>query len=288
MSLTVLSGKIAKLSQSFPNAMQGAGTNIIGGITGENSFLRNEDTSIGRTLSNLTSGARSTLDVFSLAGIRQPEYVIGKIDSKEEQDISSSMGIWNKGIAGTVARAVSSIKSNGQEKGVIIDGFDNIKGESKVALPSQPVMYRPDMNNNRVPQPDVLTMRVYVSNEYTDDIFDNLIESAKNAFNGLGNLVFGSEQTRTQRALSNLKWIERYGKPFKVYTTHGVYENMLIKSLVPTNDKTTNDLLTVDITFQEIILTQSLEQGAKSPARSEPSAIVNGFAQKCSWIKSLI
>ena len=288
MSLTALSGKIAKISQKIPNALQGAGSTVIRGLTGDNTFLRNQDKSIGRTLSNLTSGARSTFDILGLTGQKKPEYTIGKIDSQTELDIEKSMGFWGKGIAGTVAKAVASIGNDGQEKGVIIDGYDNIKGERKVALPSQPVMYKPDMNNTRVPQSDILSMRVYVSNEYSDDMLDGLVDSAMSAFNGLGNLIVGTKQTRAQKAFSELTWIQRYGVPFKVYTAHGVYENMLIQSLSPTNDKTTNDLLTVDIVFKEIILTQSLEDGAKTPARSEPSSIVNGFAKKVGWIKDKV
>ena len=74
MSLTVLSGKIAKLSQSFPNAMQGAGTNIIGGITGENSFLRNEDMlSIATHLiafwDGKSSGTKDMIDIAQEKGI---------------------------------------------------------------------------------------------------------------------------------------------------------------------------------------------------------------------------
>ena len=288
MSLTALSGKIAKISQKIPNALQGAGSTVIRGLTGDNTFLRNQDKSIGRTLSNLTSGARSTFDILGLAGQKKPEYTIGKIDTQTDRDIENNMGFWGKGIAGTVAKAVASIDNDGQERGVIIDGYDNIKGERKIALPSQPVMYRPDMNNTRVPQPDIVSMRVYVSNEYSDNMLDGLVDSAMSAFNGMGNLIVGTNQTRAQKAFSELTWIQRYGVPFKVYTVHGVYENMLIQSLSPTNDKTTNDLLTVDIVFKEIILTQSLEDGAKTPARSEPSAIVNGFAEKVGWVKNKI
>lgn len=278
MSLTMLSGKVAAKYQKGVGSLQTIGESVVRGLTGNSSFLRNEDNSIGTTLSNISSLANTTKDLFSILGAKSPEYVIGRI---EKNDIDfGGYDKFKNGVAGTVARAVSSLKAEGgQERGVIIDGFDNIKGESKVALPSQPVMYRPDMNNTRVPQPKILTMRVYVSNEYADNILDNLIDTTMNAFGGLGNLVVGSEQTRAQRAYSNLEWIQKYGTPFKVYTTHGVYENMLIKDMVPTNDKTTNDLLTVDITFKEIILTQSLESGAKSPARSEPSAIVNSLAK---------
>lgn len=288
MSLTALSGKIAKISQKIPNALQGAGSTVIRGLTGDNTFLRNQDKSIGRTLSNLTSGARSTFDILGLAGQKKPEYTIGKIDSQTELDIEKNMGFWGNGIAGTVAKAVASIGNDGQEKGVIIDGYDNIRGESRVALPGQSVMYKSDVINTRVLQPKVLSMKVYVSNEYSDNMLDGLVDSAMSAFNGMGNLIVGTSETRAQKALSNLEWIQAKGKPFKVYTAHGVYENMMIKDLIPTNNKETNDLLTVDITFQEIPYCVKLGDTTKTPARSEPSSIVNGFAKKVGWVKDKI
>lgn len=266
MSLGTVSGKVRVSAQEVARITSSLGTQVSSLLYGD--FKNRDEESFS------VSGLQSSLEKFaSLAGYRKPEYIIGRIETQSDTD---GLNLYQK-----ATRAITTfVSQSGQEKGVIIDGYDNVKGELRSALPSQPVMYNTSITNTRVRQPDVLTMRVYVTNINTDDIIDNIAQTLSNSLGGVKKLVLGSEQTRVQRALSNLEWIKDYGKPFKVYTTHKVYENMLIQSILPVNDQKTNDMLVADITFKEIIFSKSLNGSSNVPARTKPSEIISTLASK--------
>ena len=266
MSLGVVSGKVRANVQKGARFSASLGTQVFSALYGDFKRRDDEDFSV--------SGLQSSLEqVASLAGYRKPEYIIGKIETQSD---TTGLNLYQK-----VAKAITTfITQSGQEKGVIIDGYDNVKGELRSALPSQPVMYNTSVTNTRVRQPDVLTMRVYVTNINTDDIIDNIAQTLSNSLGGIKKLILGSEQTRAQRALSNLEWIKDNGKPFKVYTSHKVYENMLIQSILPVNDQKTNDMLVADITFKEIIFSTALNGTSNVPARTKPSEIISTLASK--------
>lgn len=236
----------------------------------------------------------------NLLGTRPPMYKIGQIDAVSSQDVSNvfgeTAGAWvNKlagGVTSTVARAVSAFDSNTQE-GVIIDGFDTFDGDISVDMPSNPMLYRSNILDQRIRTPNTVTIKVYVSNYLTDDIIDSAINfvASQDPTGILGSLstayAYGGN-TRAQRALYKLRSIQETGKPFTVYTPHGVYENMLIKQIKPTTGASSIDMLEATITFQEVLFyyTESSLATTQMPSRTniaETSTIYGKIKNKFGW-----
>lgn len=215
-------------------------------------------------------------------GSRPPMYKIGEIDSLEDKD-------WSKYIPNAVkglVRAVTDFKNKTQE-GVIIDGIGDANGEFSVEFTSNPVLFRgSQIVDNRYRKPSSLRMTVMVSNYLNDDMSGTiadalagldptgLVAEAKNLLGYGGN-------TRAQYALYKLRWLMENAQPFNVYTPHGVYENMVIKTISPQTNSNTMDMLYCDIEFQELILyAPYTEEFGKMPARmSTKAGIREGWTQ---------
>ena len=134
-------------------------------------------------------------------------------------------------------------------------------------------------------------MRIYVDLMHSDDIIQDLKQQALNAFGGIGNAIvslMGENLNRAQLALENLQWIQENGRPFKVYTPHKIYDNMMIELIAPQNDQKMNEILAADITFKEIIPYKSLNAGKKSSARTPPSAASSDLAGAAGWLSRQI
>ena len=229
-------------------------------------------------------------DLSNALGAKNNMYVIGKIDNTVEDYNDDWIGRQMGNLASKVSTAVSYWTGGGNgQTGVIIDGFDNFRGDLSVALPDNPVMYKTSVTDQVVRNPNRLTMRVYVDLVHSDDTFQNIVQSLANSLSGLTgslmNAITGETMNRAQKALNNLQWIQENGRPFKVYTPHKVYDNMMIEKIAPINDQKMNEILAADITFKEIIPTQSLGNKNKTAARVKPSAYSNSFTKALGWTK---
>lgn len=283
MSLKAIAGTAGKISNTVN------GNNLTNSLSksvfGNSAFLRNKERKVDTVASTISTIQNTLTDLANATGMKNNMYVIGRVDRTEAGE-----GVWNRisnQITGYAQRAISYWTDNGTQNGVIIDGFDNFKGNISVALPDMPVMYDTSVVNQVVRNANRVSMRVYVDLMHTDDIVQNVMQAFANSFGGLAgtimNAVAGNNLNRAQRALNSLQWIQENGQPFKVYTPHKVYENMLIESIVPINDQKMNEILCADITFKEIIATQSLGQASKTTARMAPDAPVNAFAKAAGW-----
>lgn len=282
MTLALLAGQVGRLSQGVA-ATNNSVVNFVANSLG-NFKLRNEDSL--SSINSIVNGSQKILDnVFRAVGSRPKMYTIGEVDNSDSEE---NLGILQDGIGSDVVRAVSGVLGNKAQTGVIIDGFDNIQGTASVALPENPVMFEPSITDHRVRTPNKLTMRVYVSNMNTDNILDNAISTVKNAFGGAGNIIFGEGQTRAEKALSALQYIQEFGIPFTVYTPVKIWENMMIKDIVPVNNKQFPNMLVADVSFKEIVFYNSLDDGRKSPARKPPTEAVNSIASAAGWISENI
>ena len=63
-----------------------------------------------------------------------------------------------------------------------------------------------------------------------------------------------------------------------------MYENMMIERISPLNDQKMNEILAADITFKEIIPTQSLGNTTKTTARIAPEQKISDAARAWGWI----
>ena len=289
MSLALIAGKVSKTINGS-NLMN----NLSKSVFGNSSFLRNVEEGKGiSSFSNVESSInaiQNTLtDLSNALGVKDNMYVIGKIDNTVEDYSNDWIGRQMAGIASKVSTAISYWTGGGNgQTGVIIDGFDNFRGDISVALPDNPVMYDTSVTDQVVRNPNRITMRVYVDLMHTDDVVQNIIQSVADSFGGLPGMLLnaatGNKLNRVQKALNDLQWIQENGRPFKVYTPHKVYDNMMIEKIAPLNDQKMNEILAADITFKEIIPTQSLGWKNKTTARLAPTQTTNAFAKAVGWI----
>lgn len=213
----------------------------------------------GTTAQQLTATVDAINDVsemFSNAlGKRSPYLTIGEI-AKEDW-----LGGYSDylGSAGGAVRAIQNLVSGVDQEGVIIDCLGDVSGETSVEFTNNPMMFITNaVVDTRIRQPAKVTATIGISNYLSDDILGDMVNTLTNAIGGIGNglinqLVNGGS-TRAQAALYRLRWLMENGKPFTVHTPHGIYENMLIKSIKAKTDENTMDMLYADIEFQEVIL----------------------------------
>lgn len=274
MSLKSLATKTAKNVQKVQRASTSLGNAVSTKLFGNSSFLRNENNTQDNIVGMVNSLKEGLNSLGSLLGAKDSKYIIGRIEKLTE----------NYAITRAVSKIATNFLGEGQERGVIIDGYDEMSGELTVGLPSQPVMYTTNVVNQRVRNPDTFKMRVYVTNLNSDDIVDSLTDTLMNVGGGIGKLILNPE-TRAFKALNDLKWIQENGSPFKIYTPVRIYENMLIEKIQPIINKSNYDMLVADIYFREVVFAQSLGNASKATARTAPSAIVGSLAKAWKWLR---
>lgn len=281
MSLAQISGKVSSITNG-----SGIGNFASKALFGNSSFLRNDERGIDKVTGAISNIKEILTDLSSALGVKNNMYVIGRYETDTKQDFLDRLV---SPITSAYSRAVSYWGGGEKDQtGVIIDGFDNFKGDISVALPDNPVMYQTSVTDQVVRNPNRISMRVYVDLVHSDDIVQNIMQSVANSLGGLGgtlmNAISGNTMNRVQKALSGLQWIQENGNPFKVYTPHKVYENMMIEKIAPINDQKMNEILAADITFKEIVPTQSLGNNTKTTARIPPSNSARQLASVAGWL----
>lgn len=283
MSLAAISGKVSSITNG-----SGIANFVSTTVFGNSSFLRNDERGVDRVTSAISNIQEILTDLSHAAGMKNNMYVIGRYEEPIDEN-TTALGRLGQEADRYITRAVSYWTGNSNtQNGVIIDGFDNFRGDISVALPDNPVMYDTAVVDQVVRNPNRVSMRVYVDLVHTDDVVQNILQSFANSFAGLSgtilNAVTGERLNRAQKALSGLQWIQENGRPFKVYTPHKVYDNMMIERISPLNDQKMNEILAADITFKEIIPTQSLGYQNKTTARIAPSNSVSAAVKAWGWI----
>lgn len=283
MSLAIISGKVSSITNGT-----GIGNFASRALFNNSDFLRNTEKGYGQVSSAISNIQNILTDLSGAAGMKNNMYVIGRYEEPIDEN-TTTLGRLGQQADRYVSRAISYWTGDqNTQNGVIIDGFDNFRGDISVALPDNPVMYDTSVVDQVVRNPNRVTMRVYVDLVHSDDIVQNIMQSVANSLGGLGgtllNAISGNTMNRAQKALSGLQWIQENGRPFKVYTPHKVYDNMMIEKISPINDQKMNEILAADITFKEIIPTQSLGNKNKTTARIAPSNSSRQLASVAGWL----
>lgn len=235
----------------------------LGGAIYPDSFDKRAGTSVSQKVGKIIDTAMDVSNSVSNAlGTRSPMYKIGEINNSP---------MWlNKVPFGGAVRAFYDT----EQEGVIIDGIGDVQGEFSVDLTSNPAFYKAShVIDHRYRNPARLKQIVMVSNYLDDNLLDSLLSgvSALDPTGAIGvakNYLSHSGHTRAQNALYKLVWLMENAKPFRVYTPHGIYDNMLIKSIHPLTDDKKMDMLYCEIQYQEIIFFQPYTNTpGKVPAR---------------------
>lgn len=289
MSLAQISGKVSSITNG-----SGIGNFASSALFGNSSFLRNDERGIDKVSGAISNIQNILTDLSGAIGMKDNMHIIGRIEetASGEGYNDDFIGRTMKQIAtssvGTKLVTAVSYWTGMNQSGVIIDGYDNFKGDISVALPDNPVMYSTSVTDQVVRNPNRISMRVYVDLMHSDDAVQNIMQSVANSLGGLAgtlmNAISGNTMNRAQKALSGLQYIQEYGSPFKVYTPHKVYENMMIEKIAPINDQKMNEILAADITFKEIVPTQSLGKNTKTTARIPPSSSARNLASAAGWL----
>lgn len=281
MSLAIISGKVSSITNGSE-----IGNFASRALFNNSDFLRNTENGYGQVSSAISNIQNILTDLSGAVGLKDNMHVIGRYEEDEKKDF---LGRLVSPITTAYSRAISYWGGGEKDQtGVIIDGYDNFRGDISVALPENPVMYKTSVIDQVVRNPNRISMRVYVDLVHSDDIVQNIMQSVANSFGGLGgtllNAISGNTMNRVQKALSGLQWIQENGRPFKVYTPHKVYDNMMIEKIAPINDQKMNEILAADITFKEIIPIQSLGNKNKTTARIPPSNSSRQLASTAGWL----
>lgn len=226
--------------------------------------------------------------VENLLGARAPMYIIGQIEKDKEDSLSK----WAPSALTGLVRAVALAEGNEQE-GVIIDGIGDANGTFSVDFSSNPNVFRSSsIVDNRVRRPSTLRMTVLVSNYLNDDISGTVSDAISSLdptglFGDYVNILAHNGNTRAQEALYKLRWLMENAKPFTVHTPHGIYENMLIKSIQPQTNDRTMDMLYCDVEFEEIIFYAPYSSSPGNyPARRGIQEVTSGWtASAASQVK---
>lgn len=226
---------------------------------------------IGQLSRDIVSSVKDVTDtIMNIRGMRSPMYRIGYIEKETDKSYGKK---WLPDEVNGLIRAISS-PSDYEQEGVIIDGIGDADGTLSIKFSSNPVLFRAtQVVDNRFREPAKLTMTIYVSNYLQDDINDVILDTISSLDpTGLladaKNMLAYEGNTRAQYALYKLRHLMENAKPFSVYTPHGVYDNMLIKSIRPQTRDNTMDMLYCTIDFQEMILYTPLSGGVGAqPAR---------------------
>jgi hypothetical protein len=278
-------------------SLNGIGTSItnkVGSTIWGNDALDKRNAGMREGLSGLVNTVSSVSDTMSNAlGNRNPYYIIGEIPEEAEWGKTAEKYL---GAVGGAVRAISKLVNGVVQEGVIIDCLGDVDGESSVEFTQNPIMYvTNNITDSRMRKPATVTAVVAVSNYNSDSIIEQAVNSLAGAADITGgwmtnvltsNLFYGGN-TRAQYALYRLRWLMENGSPFTVHTPHGIYENMLIKSIKPRTDDTKMDMLYATIEFEEIIMYATYKQtldGQETPNMPARTAITEG-SSAVSWIR---
>lgn len=230
------------------------------GAAGDNDAFDKQNpnnTSSLRQLSlDIIDSAKEISDSISnAAGTRSPMYVIGEITQNPEARSSGYLPSEINGLMRAVSKALDGVK----QTGVIVDGLGKAEGTLSVEYTKNPAYFiGSNIIDQRYRVPAKLRMTVMVSNYLSDDVAGTLADTISaldptGLWDNTKNMLLYGGNTRSQYALYRLRWLMENAIPFTVHTPHGIYENMLIRTLNPITDASKMDMLYCDIEFQEII-----------------------------------
>ncbi len=103
-------------------------------------------------------------------------------------------------------------------------------------------------------------------------VFDGLIGAVTGTIAGVGAFFGGEDVTQSRAMYENMLALQALREPFEVYTGKRVYNNMLIKSLKVTTDKTSESSLMMTCVLRQVIIvtTRTLVIGAPPEDQAAP------------------
>lgn len=123
-----------------------------------------------------------------------------------------------------------------------------------VSLTKNPVEAGADITDHAIVQPDVITIRgVITDTPLGTAAIGQIINTVTNLF-GASN---SSNLTRSQQAYAAFVELKNQAEPLEIDTKLKTYSNMIITSLNTSQDKDSSRALYINLTLEEVILTES-------------------------------
>jgi len=123
-----------------------------------------------------------------------------------------------------------------------------------VRLTKNPVEAGADITDHAIVEPDIISISgVVTDTPLGTAALGQIISTVTDLFGTSNN----SNLTRSQQAFNAFKELKNRAEPLEIDTKLQTYSNMIITSLRTSQDKNTSRSLFIDITLEEVILTES-------------------------------
>lgn len=257
-------------------------------------ILTRANVSLGGLTKGITGAITSiTNPIQELFGVKGELYTIGYI-AADWQDASPLLkngllgGLiktWHN-VARSVSQFFSDVPMGGQtQDGITIDGFFNFASEMSVSIPENPLMYDTPIADHRIRTPDAVSMDVFINAYASDDVLEEASRLITD--NDLVSLLTGTSgnTARVRRKLNEFRWLQNQGRPFTLYTPHGVFENMLLQKITAKNDHETMDGWAGTLVFREVVYYTDAFDGTQKSTKKALSSTADSFYNS---LKSII
>lgn len=97
-------------------------------------------------------------------------------------------------------------------------------------------------------------------------LINGLMGAVSGTLGGIASILSGSSPDQVNALYGQLLALQATAEPFDVYTGKRVYTNMLIKTLVVTTDKQTENALSVTATLRQILIAKTTVVSLTAPA----------------------
>lgn len=142
--------------------------------------------------------------------------------------------------------------------GIQLDNVVFEEHEGSITLTRNPVEAGADITDHAIVQPDTLFIQGIVTDSPLGTAaFGALIDSISNLFG----TSTSANLTRSQQAFEALTTLKNNAQPIDVTTKLKTYTNMMITTLSTSQDKDTSQILIINISLEEVILTESATLG---------------------------
>lgn len=246
----------------------------------------------GVKIGGLTKGVTGAINnvvspVQELFGVKSEIYTIGYIPAEYQE----SNPLLQNGLVGGLMKTVQNfdrmiggyasewtgLNLQPTQYGTTIDGFFDFESTFEVDLPENPMMYDTPITDHRVRKPDQCVMNVFVSSYKSDDVLEEASKLITN--NDLVSMVTGTsgDTARIRRKLNELRWLQTRGRPFRLYTPHGILENMVISKITPKNDEQTMDGFAARVEFREIVYYKDVYDTSSRVSKKDLSSTSSSF-----------
>lgn len=222
----------------------------------------------------------------SLLGYKSRTLIIGALEENEKNLFQRAYNQFYGNISSLGSPMAEKLSDEYKQDGVPVDAIMDYEGEISVTISKNPVQKSADINDTRIRQPMTLQIELGVSN----DVISDVVGQAKRIIAGVASLAGYDLYDRRLLTFNKFKQLLFEGKPFKIITPHGEYENMLLTRIRPHTTEETQGLFYGTLYFQQIITFDEIQGNLTQPQARTPSelrAMSLGAGVDGEWVNNM-